>query len=175
MQAGNGKMRLVYRRIFKLLDHLLPDYTRCAWGNKLKTYFAKKAFDHVGDHVNWGKRLSLPLNLRIGDYSGIGDRAFITSSVTIGDNVMIGKDLKIFTRNHRTDRTDIPMCQQGFCAISPLEIGNDIWICDNVIITPGCSRIGDGCILAAGAVVTRDVEPYSIVGGNPAVVIRKRK
>lgn len=87
---------------------------------------------------------------------------------------MIGKDLKIFTQNHRTDRVDIPMREQGFWPVSPLVIGDDVWICDSVIITPGCSSIGTGSILAAGAVVTADVEPYTIVGGNPAKPIKRR-
>lgn len=58
--------------------------------------------------------------------------------------------------------------------ISPIVIGNDVWIGDNVIISTGCCQIGDGSILAAGAVVTKDVEPYCVVGGNPAKVIRYR-
>lgn len=84
-------------------------------------------------------------------------------------------DLKIFTQNYKSDRIDIPMRLQGFTENSPLNIGNDVWIGDNVIITTGCSQIGDGCILAAGSVVTKDVEPYCVVGGNPAKVIRYRK
>lgn len=56
-----------------------------------------------------------------------------------------------------------------------VTIGNDIWIGDDVIITAGCCHIGEGSILATGAVVTKDVEPYCVVGGNPAKVIRYRK
>ena len=55
----------------------------------------------------------------------------------------------------------------------PVEIGNDVWIGSNVIILPGV-KIGDGAIVAAGAVVTHNVQPYSIVGGVPARLIRKR-
>ena len=55
----------------------------------------------------------------------------------------------------------------------PVEIGNDVWICANVVILPGV-KIGDGAVLAAGAVVTKDVEPYAIVGGVPAKTIRMR-
>ncbi len=114
-------------------------------------------------------------DLQIGDYSGVGDRGYITAGVTIGNDVMIGKDLKIFRRNHRTDRVDIPMREQGFTEITPLTIDDDVWICDSVIITPGCKHIGKGSILAAGAVVTADVEPYTVVGGNPAKVVKHRK
>ncbi len=165
----------IFKASFILLGDILPSYTRCKWGNSIKNFFAKRTFCHVGKKVNWGKKLRLSSDLRIGDYSGVGDRGYITAQVTIGDNVMIGKDLKIFTVNHKIDRVDIPMSQQGFCEVSPLFIGNDVWICDSVIITPGCTSIGEGSVLAAGAVVTSDVEPYTIVGGNPAKVIKRRK
>lgn len=56
---------------------------------------------------------------------------------------------------------------------SPITIGNDVWIGARVIIMDGVN-IGDGAIIAAGAVVTKDVEPYTIVGGVPAKTIRKR-
>ncbi|MBE6767628.1 MAG: CatB-related O-acetyltransferase [Ruminococcaceae bacterium] len=167
--------RKANKAAFVLLDRMLPAYNHCRWGNRLKNVFAKHAFIHVGKGVNWGKRLNIESEFSIGDNSGVGDYARISPKVTIGNDVMIGKYLRILTTNHRTDRTDIPMCQQGFEETSPLVIGNDVWICDNVIITPGCCRIGDGAIVAAGAVVTHDVAPYSVVGGNPARVIRYRK
>lgn len=57
----------------------------------------------------------------------------------------------------------------------PLEIAGDVWIGARVIILPGCKRIGAHSIVGAGAVVTRDVPDYAIVGGNPAKVLRMRK
>ncbi|SEA01891.1 transferase hexapeptide (six repeat-containing protein) [Pseudobutyrivibrio sp. ACV-2] len=55
-----------------------------------------------------------------------------------------------------------------------LTVGNDVWIGSRVIITSSCSKIGNGAIIGAGSVVTHDVEPYTIVAGNPAKLIRKR-
>ncbi|MDD3416196.1 MAG: CatB-related O-acetyltransferase [Lachnospiraceae bacterium] len=55
-----------------------------------------------------------------------------------------------------------------------LDIGNDVWCGYNVTITNGCSKIGNGSVIAAGAVVTKDVPPYAIVGGNPAKEIKYR-
>ena len=169
------KLSQIHRIIFHIADRLLPNYNHCRWGNKVKNVLARKAFSYVGKSVNWGKNVLISADFRIGDFSGVGDGARIPKGVTIGNDVMIGRDLKIFTKNHRSDRTDIPMRLQGFTEISPLIIGNDVWIGDNVIITAGCCRIGDGSILAAGAVVTKDVEPYCVVGGNPAKIIRYRK
>ena len=169
------KWRQINRIAFYLADWLLPNYKLCPWGNKVKNALAKKAFAHVGKNINWGRKVLISLDFSIGDYSGVGSGASIPQGVTIGNDVMIGRNLKIFTKNHRSDRTDIPMRLQGFTEISPLNIGNDVWIGDNVIITAGCNKIGEGSILAAGAVVTKDVEPYCVVGGNPAKIIRYRK
>ena len=57
---------------------------------------------------------------------------------------------------------------------NPLVVGNDCWIGEAVIIGPGCVQIGDGVVIAAGSVVTKDIPDYSIVGGNPARIIRNR-
>lgn len=170
-----NKWRQLNRIAFHLADRLLPSYKLCRWGNKVKNTFARNAFSYVGKNVNWGRGVLISADFQIGDFSGVGDGARIPQGVTIGNDVMIGRNLKIFTKNHKSDRIDIPMRLQGFTENSPLNIGNDVWIGDNVIITTGCSQIGDGCILAAGSVVTKDVEPYCVVGGNPAKVIRYRK
>jgi carbonic anhydrase/acetyltransferase-like protein (isoleucine patch superfamily) len=59
-------------------------------------------------------------------------------------------------------------------AANPLSIGNDVWIGEDVIITAGCRQIGDGAIIGARSVVTRDVLPFTLVAGVPAKVLRKR-
>ncbi|MBQ1412352.1 MAG: transferase, partial [Clostridia bacterium] len=100
--------------------------------------------------------------------------AMLHGKVIIGKNVMMGSDCVIYVRNHRFDRTDIPMMKQGFTEEEPVIIEDDVWIGGRVSILPGV-RIGTGAVIAAGAVVTKDVESYSVVGGNPARVIKKRK
>lgn len=75
--------------------------------------------------------------------------------------------------NHQYERTDIPMREQGVKYSKPTVIGNDVWIGQNVLITPG-RIIKDGCILAAGTVLTKDFPEYSIIGGNPSKIIRSR-
>ena len=54
------------------------------------------------------------------------------------------------------------------------EIGNDVWVGHNVVILPGCKKVGNGAVIGAGSIVTHDVPPYSIVAGNPAKVINMR-
>lgn len=169
----NFKQKL-FKAGFVLADKLLPGYNYCRWGNDVKNFFAKRYMRHVGEKVNWGENIHVPYDFSIGNGSGVGNNAYIGYNVTLGDNVMMGRNVTIFTANHKTDRTDIPMVCQGFTEVSPLTIEDDVWICERVIITPGCCVIGKGSILAAGAVVTKNVEPYSVVGGNPARVIRMR-
>lgn len=86
---------------------------------------------------------------------------------------MMGTDVTVITRNHRFDRTDVPMMKQGFEDEKPVYIGDDVWIGDRVIILPGV-HVGNGCVIAAGSVVTKDVPRYTVVGGVPAKVIRER-
>jgi acetyltransferase-like isoleucine patch superfamily enzyme len=57
---------------------------------------------------------------------------------------------------------------------NPLSIGHDVWIGRNAIILPSCEKIGNGAIVGAGTVVTKDVEPYTIIVGNPGKVLRRR-
>ena len=85
----------------------------------------------------------------------------------------MGPDVQIYTRNHRYDRIDIPMYEQGESEIKEVKIGNDVWIGARSIILPGVT-IGDGAVIAAGSIVTKDVESYAVVGGNPAKIIKYR-
>lgn len=75
--------------------------------------------------------------------------------------------------NHTFSRTDIPMREQGVSYTNPTIIGDDVWIGQNVLITPG-RKVSNGTIIAAGTVVTKDFPEYSIIGGNPSRLIRCR-
>lgn len=127
-----------------------------------------------GDNVNIEKNATFSIRTEIGNNSGIGVNAHFYGKVIIGDNVMIAPDCVIYVRNHESSRLDIPMCKQGSTEERPVVIGNDVWIGGRVIILPGV-KIGDGAIVGAGSVVTRDVSEYDIVAGNPARVIKNRK
>jgi maltose O-acetyltransferase len=88
--------------------------------------------------------------------------------VNIGNNVMIGPNVDIYTVNHPLTASG----RQAYLAQgSPVKIGNDVWIGGKVTITPGVS-IGNNVVVAAGAVVTKDVPDNVLVGGVPARVIK---
>ena len=110
----------------------------------------------------------------MGDNSGIGIRATISGTVYIGNDVMMGPNCTIYTRNHKTDDISRPMRGQGFQEEKPVYIGDDVWIGENVTILPGV-KIGSHSIIGAGAVVTKDVPEWAVVAGNPAVVKKYRK
>jgi len=124
----------------------------------------------------------------IGEFSrgaGIQPGLFADGTV-IGNFSCFAGGLKVFRRNHAIQRpSQHPLFFNRILGLlkedsiphyadNPLIIGSDVWIGMNVIICPGCSRIGDGAIIGAGSVVTRDVPPFSIHAGNPARLIRKR-
>lgn len=134
---------------------------------------AKLYFDKCGKNVDIGRKVKLSSHISLGDNSGIGDEVYIQGKVTIGNNVMMAPRVAIIATNHEFGRTDLPMNKQGSNE-NPIFIGNDVWIGFSAIILAGV-HIGDGAIVAAGAVVTKDVEPYGIVGGIPAKHIKDRR
>ncbi len=129
--------------------------------------------DACGRQVRVKSNAEVSPYIRIGDRSELGTRCMIQSGVVIGNDVIMGPDVKIFTRNHRIDDTGRPVRDQGKQQ-GAVTIGNDVWIGANVVVLPGVS-IGDHAVLAAGAIVTRNVPEWTIVGGNPARPIRDRR
>lgn len=129
---------------------------------------------HVGKNVNIERGARFALSTEIGNNSGIGVNCKLYGKVKIGDNVMMGPDCYIYAYNHNTERTDIPMNQQGIGAEREVVIGDDVWIGSRVTILPGV-HIGNGVIIGASAVVTKDVPDYVVVAGNPARICKERK
>ena len=140
---------------------------------KFRTLLTRGIINKCGKSVDIEKGAKFSPNISIGSYSGLGINSLVQSGVKIGDYVMMGPNVSIYTKNHKCG-LDKPMIFQGFDEEKEVVIGNDVWIGANVIILPGV-KIGDGSIIGAGSVVTKDVESYSVVAGNPAKVIKRRK
>jgi len=111
--------------------------------------------------------------LHIGSDSGIGTGSRVYGAI-IGEGVMIAPNVLFLKENHRYDDIDAPIDGQGYTTIALPVIEDWTWIGERAIILPG-RRVGRGAIVGAGAVVTRDVEPFSIVAGNPARLIGRRE
>ena len=143
----------------------------------------KKSFHKCGTHVRIQRKCVFEgvENISIGNYVSLGDGAYILTTrakVTIDDYVMFGPDVMIVTGNHRTDLCGVPMYMVGDSMKKEsddkdVKIESDVWIGARSIILKGVT-IGEGSIIAAGSVVSHDVEPFSIVGGIPAKIIKKR-
>lgn len=160
---------------YSCAKHLPPSFSGVKIGQRsFRGFCGKLMLQSCGKQVNIEQGATFSAKVSLGDYSGIGVNARINGTCTIGDYVMMGTDVVIITRNHAIGRTDIPMMEQGFEEERPVIIGNDVWIGDRVIILPGVT-VGDGSVIAAGAVVTHDVPAYAIVGGVPARVLKMRK
>ena len=161
---------------FISIGNMLPESSSVIKGNSFghfRAFLAKGFIDKCGKCVNIDKKTSFSTHLTIGDYSGIGKNSLLQGYVTIGNHVMMGSECLIYTENHNFSRLDCTIDQQGYQKPRPVTIGDDIWIGSRVIILPGVS-VGNGAIIGAGSVVTHDVPPYAIVGGNPAKVIKYR-
>ncbi|MEG2061439.1 MAG: DapH/DapD/GlmU-related protein, partial [Alistipes sp.] len=164
---------LLYYSLLKYLPATDNAYVVYSIIRKIRSCIGRFVFDGCGRNINIerGADFGTGGGISIGDYSGIGINSKIRGPLLIGDNVMMGPDVIIFTSNHCTARTDIPMRGQGGTVSRKVIIENDVWIGARVIILPGVV-VGEGAIIGAGAVVTKDVPSYSIVGGNPAKLIK---
>ena len=140
--------------------------------NRIRKISAKLMFDRCGRNVDIGRKVSFSQRISVGNDSGIGDENYFIGEVIIGDNVMMGARCAFIASSHNISRIDVPMKYQGGIE-QKIVIGNDVWIGHGAIIL-GNVRIGDGAIIAAGAVVTKDVNSYTIVGGVPAEFIKRR-
>lgn len=159
--------------LYKVIGSVLPDSSQSRCYRKIRATFGRMIIKECGINPNFGKEARFSNTVSLGDNSGIGNRAFLQGTVQIGKNVMMAEDVKIFTVNHETSSTAIPMCEQGSQKERPVVIGNDVWIGSNVLILPG-SVIGNGVILGAGCVVRGNIPDYAVVIGNPAQIIKYR-
>lgn len=145
-------------------------------GGCIRYLLCRQIFKKCGKHVNIERKAHFAsgVDIEIGDYSGIGINAQIPNGTIIGDYVMMGPNCFIIDVNHRTSDVTRPMAFQGMVEKKITKIGNDVWIGREVHMTPG-RTIADGTIVAMASVLTKDFPPYSVVGGNPARLIKSRK
>ena len=164
-------MKRIYRILYDLIAKKLPlSNARYNFGSKKIRYFLAKRFvDSIGENVNIEKGATFSNSVKVGNNSGLGVRCEIYGEVEIGDNVMIGPDVIIYTQNHAFKCKDVLIIDQNYSSPQKVTIGNDVWIGRRVIILPGV-HIGNGAVIGAGAVVAKDIPEYAIAVGNPVVI-----
>ena len=171
------KVKRVFYRTLYIFAKKLPPSNAVFFGKiakKIRGKIAKKIVVKMGQNVNVERGAVFSSNIEIGDNSGIGINCSIGGKTIIGSDVMMGPECVIFSRNHCFERTDIPMIQQGYSESKEVVIGDDVWIGRRVMILPGV-HIGSGVVIGCGAVVTKNIPDYAVVGGIPAKIIRYRK
>ena len=107
----------------------------------------------------------------IGNHTRVGLHNTIIGPVIIGDNVNLAQGITVTALNHKFSDKEKRIDEQGV-STNPVKIGDDIWIGANAVILPGVN-IGNHSVIAAGAIVTKDVPPHSLVAGVPAKIIKQ--
>lgn len=137
-----------------------PPYRRFSLGD----YSVIESFSCVNNAVG---------DVVIGHHTRIGLHNTVIGPVTIGNYVNLAQGITVTALNHNFSDTSKRIDQQGV-STTPVTLGDDIWIGANAVILPGVT-IGNHSVVAAGAVVTKDVPPYTLVGGVPARIIKSLK
>jgi acetyltransferase-like isoleucine patch superfamily enzyme len=157
-------LKSVYR---KILHIKIAKEGGQAFSNSIRQYYSKKYNIQIG----------------YGSYGGCFHHENIPAGTVFGNYCSIAQGVKIFRANHPTAYfTMHPLFYNpimGYVKTDALErpelvIGHDVWIGANVIILPGCCKVGNGAVIGAGSVVTKDIPAYAIAVGNPAKVIKMR-
>ena len=151
-----GKGSIIYRSV--RMD--TPPYRHFSLGRKSVIESFSCINNAVGDVL-------------IGDFTRIGLHNTIIGPVTIGNHVNLAQGVTITALNHNFEDTTLRIDQQGV-STNTVTISDDVWIGTNAVVLPGVT-IGTHSVVAAGAVVTKDVPPYTIVAGVPAKVIKTIK
>ena len=164
---------------YGILKHLPDGYFHPAFKvfNKMRSFACRQLFNTCGKGVDihQGVYFGVGGNINVGNNANIGINAHINGrgGVNIGDHVLMGPEIIIYTGTHTFADIETPIQLQPM-RYAPVTIDEDVWIGARVIILPGVS-IGRGSIIGSNSVVTKDVAPYSIMGGSPAKLIRSRK
>lgn len=162
---------------FELVMRLLFSLPRFRMLNSIKSYCLRSVGAKIGKRVVFypGVWIMTGRNLSLGDDVDLALGVIITTDggVSIGDRTLVGYRTQILSSNHVVPDVSRRIFDAGHVRIR-VAVGADVWIGASCVILPGVS-IGDGAVIAAGSVVTKDVPPHAIVGGVPAKVIRLRE
>ncbi|MNO50823.1 Virginiamycin A acetyltransferase [compost metagenome] len=157
-------------------QQLAADYA-CAFGEEC---FVSPEAVFLPDELHMGDRSYIAgaavirdARVTMGSDCSINSYSVLSGDINMGDGVRIASHASIYGFNHGYESTELPIFRQPVSS-KGIRIGDDVWIGANAVIVDGV-HIGSHSIIGAGAVVTKDVAPYSIIGGNPARLIRSRQ
>lgn len=164
----------IYYFIYRYIGMKLPHLGKLSFGSqKIRNFLVRHFILKSGNQISINRNVAIDFNVEIGENTGIMSNCLVQGPTSIGSDVIIGPETFIYTKNHEFKSRSIPIRLQGNSSPRAVFIGNDVWIGSRVTILPGV-HIGEGAIVGASSVVSKNVEPYTIVAGNPAKVIGKR-
>lgn len=168
-------MHKLYKIIY-LLASYFPGNVTNSLSNKIRLFFLNKLGAKINNSSGVLAKAEIinPKNLIVGMKSGIGYKSYISCAdkVTIGNRVLMGQEVMIYTNNHIWNSKEKTFYGQGM-ETAPVTIGDDCWIGSRSIILAGVI-IGKGVTIAAGSVVTKNIPDYVVVGGIPAKIIKEQ-
>lgn len=147
------------------------------WQSSLRVLFWSLLLKKIGSNVTIRGRVVImsPQNVEIGHDVLLNSDCKIggQNGIKIGNFVQLAYNVNLVSEDHAYDNPLLPIKNQGYKKTGPIIVEDDVWIGANAVIMPNIT-IGRGSIIGANAVVTKDIEPYAIVGGVPAKLIKYR-
>ena len=161
-------IRLLWEITWLVLFRPTPRWCLNGWRCFLLRTFGAKI--GKGVRIQGSAHVWIPSRLRIGDHSWIDGSVnlYSVAEISIGSNTVVSEGAFLCTATHDIHTNGFELVTQ------PLRIGNNAWIASRAIVLPGIV-VGDGSVIGAGAVVTRNVDSLNVVAGNPARVVGSRK
>lgn len=159
-------LRGVWTIVYALLFRTTPKPLN-AWRLMLLRLFGAKVSGRP--FVSQSARVYMPWHLELRDRAAMApeSEAYTLGRVVLGARCTVAQQSYLCTGSHALEDARLPL------TTAPIEVGDDVFIGMRALILPGV-RLGEGCVVAAGAVVVKDVEPWTVVGGNPAKPIGRR-
>ncbi len=169
--------RKITLAIYYAFFYNLPHSRFLSFTSEMRVWYVSKILKIMpydkSSKIEYNVYLSNAAEITIGYNCRINENVFIQQA-NIGNNVLIAPNVAILSVSHNHENINIPIVDQGDSLPNPPTIRDGAWLGRNVIVMPGIT-IGEGAIVGAGAVVTKNVEPYTVVGGVPAMFIKSRK
>lgn len=177
-----------YKELIAIKYFFIMNYPNSYFGLHIRKKFWSKRLKKCGKNNCFQQKsgLGFPELIEIGSNFFLGDDSLITANsskgIFIGDNVGIARGTYIHSANHSHKDINIPIFEQDVISedfeyngrLYSVVIEDDVWIGSNVVVLSG-TKIGKGCVISAGSVVSGTLPDYSIVVGNPARVVKSRK
>lgn len=161
-------IRLIWSIVWPMCTWFLPRSMGSGWKRFVLNLFGARI--SKGVVIQSSIKVYYPKNLVVGKNSWLGDYVnfYNVDLITIGENVVVSQYSHLCTASHSVSESSFRLVTR------PIAIDNCAWVAAEAFVGMGV-RIGEGAVVGARAVVVKDVEPWSIVGGNPAITIKKRE